>query len=336
MNSKFKFTFEFTSAFKITINLILLLTMSFTISGCKNPLEGFYKYVQNDGYLPYRFPLAKAGPGTLISGTPANPLVMIPSGSSKCFPKVEEALASGLIVDNPAALPSITHSMDLKAYTNFSLAQEGLDISAGAEFGLAKSVSMYTINPSVVTFDFSALREHYASISEECKNDLKNKHLVIEALKVEKVHFIFKDNKNSSFYAKMVLEKLINVGAGYDLSIMNEVELTVNTPMFIGLRLGKLDANGRVIAISNSIKKKNWYYTSIDKLKNSIFNTDIGTDTDTSALNGNSDVADNDNDNNVVGNDDDVNDINDTNDDGENNLDKAEGIVGGTSIRLIQ
>lgn len=263
--------------FKLCLNVLLPLLLLLSFSGCKNPLEGFYKYIQNDGFLPYRLPLQKAGPGTLIAGTPDNSLVMPPSGSSKCFPKVEDGIASGLIIEDPTAIPSITNSIDLKTYADFSLAQEGFDISAGAEFSLAKSVSMYAINPVIVSFDYSALREHFSTLSDECKVDLKNKHLVIEALKVDRLHFIFKDAKGSSFYAKLVLEKLIKVGAGYDLSIKNEVELAINSPMFIGLKLGKLDDQGRIVAFANSVKNKQWKYVSIargETAKEKVFDID--------------------------------------------------------------
>lgn len=258
--------------------LITLLLIVFATVGCNNPLVQYYKYVQNYKYLPLLNPMEHAGPGSFVAGKPDNTLIMPPSdiqkpGTQNCFPPYEQALKDGLVNESGTALATIKNSFETSAYANFSLDLKtqgiDLDVSAGAEFHLVKSISMEVVNPVIVSFDFFALRGHSVNMPTWCQDELKSSQLIIQGLKAEKIIFEFKNAAGTSMGIKgdAFINNLIkiNAGLGYKIAIENEVKLVFDKSLFIGMKLGKFDNNGRLKSVASTVNKNGWVFVPISK-----------------------------------------------------------------------
>ncbi|MBF0362957.1 MAG: hypothetical protein HQK49_18200 [Oligoflexia bacterium] len=254
--------------FGILTNILTISTLAFLTFGCNNPLTQYYKYVQNYKYLPFTLPVENYAPGSIVFGDVKDPTVMPPSDhEGSCFPLLEKAIKEGLLSVGATALPSITTSFEIKAYGNFDLSVQGFDVKAGAEFHIGKSVTMKVEDPKIVSFDYFALKSHINKMSADCQQELQKKQMVIQGLWASGARFIFKNSAGESLSAEFAAKEILKIGAGLGekVSYEKEVELVFKQPLFIGMKLGKFDKNGKLVAIASTIKKNQWVFVSVDK-----------------------------------------------------------------------
>ncbi len=209
-----------------------------------NPLHYLKREIKKSGYILFRTPLASAGTGTLVGGTPK--AMSIVADPQTCFPYVVDGQPSLIRKVEETNLGSIsqTTSFDGKVAVDLlKFMNTGNSIfTVGAGVNVVQSVVLEFEGAKIEYIDTILLLDFYQHhLSDSCKKILDSVGFIIQALRVDKMRYSFKDK--SGAYLKLDMEgisKILNINADIKYHIEKDYTLVIDTPKYIGYQLGRL------------------------------------------------------------------------------------------------
>jgi hypothetical protein len=251
-----------------------LLSLLFLLcSSCKEQLDYMNKEIIRTGHIPYSVPLQFAGPGTLIGGQP-NKLNLI-AAPETCFPSMIDGVPTNLKEIDSTSLPkrnylfNITGNMKIKVFDFLKTGNSVIRI--GTNFHVVQSMTLEMKGASVEYFDSVKLTQFYReSMSPLCKDYLDKVGFIIQALKVDKLIFEFKDAYGHGIELSMQnLENIVDIDFDVNWKVENKTQLIIETPKYIGYQLGSLQRkeDGMILYRATQTKKNKFVFKPIALFK---------------------------------------------------------------------
>ncbi len=234
-----------------------LLFLGLVLSGCGDPTEEFEKVITGQGYIPYKAPLAEAGVGSIVKGDPAN--MRLAARPQRCFPDNVGRHSTGLRWQQATALPNRYRNvtaginMDLSPLTRFAN-----PVLALFNFGRVKNVEISFERASVEYLDEIAFEIFYQGMSDLCREYLSDFPFIVQALKVDKMNFTFRDNWGAQMeLTPGLLGQLVSIEAGVNWRVERGMTLVIESPKYIGFQVAQLhDDSGRLQFYSNRLDRR--------------------------------------------------------------------------------
>ncbi len=237
-----------------TAKRFILFAASLLMVSCQKPGEVYEAIIMEQGFIPYRAPIASAGVGTLIKGN-ANQFLMF-ARADECFPQNLD-LSWFDAVDLPDSYKEF--SVDFNADLS-TLTQNGNPtIELKSTFKKVKTVDIKFGDGEIQTLNQVRFKKYYDSvISEDCKKYVTEIPFIVQALRVDKMSFTFKNESGGSIkLSSDNIDEIVKIHAGIEWSIKNNMTLEITSPKFIGYKMAKLrpQDEGLVRLMANRIDK---------------------------------------------------------------------------------
>lgn len=215
------------------------------ISGC-SPKNEYDRFILSEGYIPFQQPLADIGVGALLSGSPSQLRLISPPQT--CFPNIYKDVPTEIRQVTAADLPEIAKKISIEAGVDADfIASNGTPLfKLNTNFHSVKSLEVHVEGASIEYLDELMFADWVnSSMSSACKNYLiKGGSFIRQALRVDKMRFIFKDSVggNINITAENI-HQIIKLDAHVKWEISNDFSLTITTPKYIGYHLAKSSPN---------------------------------------------------------------------------------------------
>jgi len=250
-----------------------------TVVGCGDatPEDYLRADLLNLGFIPYESPLAQAGTGTLVGGSPYQMTLVAPPQT--CFPDKNPANNDLLRVVDETDLPSKATSFRVTGNARLglvdALSKGNAPLSVGVQFEKAQAIEFSYTRPKREYFDSVKLTSYYRdSMPSVCKDYLDKVGFITEAVKVDEMHFKFFSSNGTALDLSLVDPKsLLEVSLGTNWQVINKTELVVSTPKYIGYRMGRLmrSDNGVSLCRSSKVTKEGKYdFQCMDMFQGSV------------------------------------------------------------------
>ena len=236
---------------------ILFLTVP-ALNASANPLNFLKREIKKTGYILYRTPLSSAGTGTLVGGSPramsivADPQTCFPdlvNGHPMTFRKVEDTNLGSIHRRTSFEGKAV---VDLLKFMN--TANSIFIIKAGIDS--IQSVDLELEGAKIEYIDTVLLQDFYQNhMSVSCKKILNSVGFIIQALRVNKMKYTFKDQTgaNINLSTQGISQYFdLNVDVGYHIE--NDYTLVIDSPKYIGYQLGRLREDDQGVALYRSYK----------------------------------------------------------------------------------
>lgn len=248
--------------------LVLLVGLSL-LASCGSPVKILKDEIKKSGHLMYQNPIAHAGPGTLIGGSPKQ--MMYVASPQTCFSDSDE-LPVKLRQTTSIALPDIAKTINVSGNLNAELVNllgaGQSPIGIGTNFKRVKQISLSFEDVSLEYLDAIAVKYYYDNVMDQtCKDFLDQVGFIVQAIKVGKMKFEFTGSSGGKIaLSTPVLEEILKLGLGTEFSIENKYSLIIKTPKYLGYQLGQLRKkdNGFVFYRAVKEKKNRWVFESIN------------------------------------------------------------------------
>jgi hypothetical protein len=248
----------------------------FIISACNNPQQNYFKMIKNQGFMPFIAPTTNILPGSLYSPISTEQDLITVGPYDECFSP------QALRYDREIDLPSQTKKFKIKS--NIDLSQMTASGNPLFRFNYNSSiVSELNIEikggRTVMLNARAFARFFHSDLDDSCKYDLvkDGMYYISESLKVEQMKIIFTNSAGGKIEINSNnIDEFIELKAGVEWEISNNYELIVNSPKFIGYKLGKIEkVNNRIIMLeANSIDNGTFVFN-----KKYSFRSDLSNDT---------------------------------------------------------
>lgn len=232
--------------------------LGFFTAACGGMPEHFLKEELDElEYMAYPTPLTYAGVGTVVGGD-AESMDIVASPDS-CFPREIEGIDTELVKVDPTALPvrSTRFSVEGEAAANLvDVVNAGNPVfRGGVNFKRVYTIKLEFTEPKVEYIDQVNLARHYRdAMSRDCKDVLDRWGFIVQALHVEKMRFEFLDEKGVSISLNnFSINEIVKISPNISWKIENHTKLIIDTPKYIGYRLGQLKRSDRGIAMRRAV-----------------------------------------------------------------------------------
>ena len=255
-----------------TVNFLFLFLALPTLTASANPLSFLKTEIQKDGYILYATPLASAGTGTLVGGKPN--AMSIAADPQTCFPDTINGQSTLIRKVQDTTLGSIsqttsfdgTVAVDLLKFMN--TANPIFNINAG--FSTVSSVELSFEGAKIEYIDLILLEDFYKNhMRDDCKKMMNSVGFIIQALRVDKMKYEFKDSTGANIKLTMDgLSKYFNIDANIQYHIEQDYTLVIDTPKYIGYELGRLTEKDQGISLvrATSTFLNNYIFKSISNI----------------------------------------------------------------------
>ena len=249
------------SLLKRVLTRASVLCSTILVVNCGGMPENFLaEELERLRYIPYPTPLTYAGSGTIVGGS-AEAMDIVASPES-CFAKNIEGIDTELVKVDPTALPvrSRRFSVEGDAAVNLiDVVNNGNPLfGGGVNFKRVYQVKLEFTEPKVEYVDQVNLARHYQEgMSEECKNVLDRRGFITQALHVEKMVFEFADVKGAGIrLSNLSINEIVGISPKVSWRIEDHFKLVIDSPKYIGYRLGRLRKSdgGMVLKTSSQVK----------------------------------------------------------------------------------
>ncbi len=246
--------------FRVKGSLVGLISFATFLAGCGEPQQEFEKVIVDQGYIAYKAPLAEAGVGSIVKGEPAS--MRLAARPQRCFPDFVGPHPTGLRWQQATALPNryrrVTAglNMDLSPLTRFAN-----PVLALFNFNRVRQVEITFEKASVESLDEIAFEVFYSGLGELCREYLQSFPFIVQALKVDKMNFVFRDNVGVAVeLTPGLLGQLVSIEAGAQWRVERGMTLVVETPKYIGFQVAQLHENsGRLRYYANKLDRRGHY-----------------------------------------------------------------------------
>ncbi len=253
---------NFKSSLSTTTRLGTFVCLTMMLTACGNAQNFLDGIIEDKGYIPYNLPMASAGVGTIIKGSPS--ALNVVAHPQSCFPDKIGSQKTQLRWLSETDLPYINKKMEFGFNTDLSsllmLGSPLINLNLGYEF--AKKVELEFEGAAIEMLDQVRFFDHYSRMPDVCKLFVENYPIITQALRVNKMKFSFYNAQGVKIkLSPGMIGEIVNIGAGVNWSIENQYTLNINTPKYIGYQvsqMGKMDAQGAILRYhASELNRKN-------------------------------------------------------------------------------
>jgi hypothetical protein len=251
-------------------SLALVLSAGLLATGCDGPLLAFKDEIRRSGHIPFENPLAFASTGTLVGGTPDRLQLIAPPET--CFPSEVAGQPTRLrFVDNTAlprrsTMTTVGFSANVEVLGMLSTGNGG--IGAGVDFQHVDRMELAFDGVHIEYMDSIRLTQFYReSLGDLCKDYLDRVAFVVQAIQAEKTSFKFYSKDGGGIRLSMEnLKQFVDVSLDLRFEIINQLELVITTPKYLGYQLGKLQRSDQGLAFQRAsrVRDGRFLFESID------------------------------------------------------------------------
>lgn len=243
-----------------------LMLVILSLVACGDPRAYYDAAIKSQNFIPYKLPMESTRVGTVVRGN-ANEMYPV-ARPEKCFP--DFAGADSLRWTQSTVLPDqyrkIEFGFDVSANPILNAGSSTMNLKASAKY--VKTVSLEFGGASIEFLDESNFMDYYSeAMSASCKSLLAQYPFIGTGLRVESMRFQFKDATDVAINLTMMLPQIVQISAGVQYHVENNYTLVIDTPKYIGYRLGKLSTgkNGKLEILYASAAGKNgvWNFRSV-------------------------------------------------------------------------
>jgi hypothetical protein len=248
---------------------IFLLSCSST-----QPKETIEKVIMDKHFIPFTMPMPSSRVGTMIRGNKDE--IFLVARPEKCFPDIEDPNLS-LRWTQGTDLPSQFQRTEVNwgMQINDILNTGNATINLKANGYNIKTVQIEFQGASIEFLEEANFFSFYEDkMSDECRKLVKKYTFISQALRIEAMSFIFKDDRGGNIdISTGALEQIVNITAGVRWRLTNNYTLKIDTPKYIGYRVGKLFSEGNDLGIIHASRvddKGEWIFGEIKPLVNKL------------------------------------------------------------------
>lgn len=253
--------------------LCIALAAIAAVSCGKNPQSLLDAVIMEKNFIPYKLPMSDTRVGTVLRGN--NEEMYLVARPELCFPDLNgnDSLRWVQQTDIPAQYKRVEFGFNAGLNPVLGVGNQLLTFKASASY--AKTVQMEFKAATVEFLNESSFRRHYEQgMSPECKDLLSQYAFIGQGLRIESMSFTFRDAAGGNIDLTTKLNELVSFSANVRWYIENSYTLVIETPKYIGYRMGRLaraeGEEGRwYIAYASSVDKDgNWQFRNVDESAN--------------------------------------------------------------------
>ncbi len=240
------------------------LLISILLVGCQDPATEYFSRIEKLGFIPFRIPLGKVGPGTILRGKPSQ---LLPMGlPTRCFPDVWNGEPTELRWESDTDLPQTHYSAHLKFDASLNLITSVGTSPFTFKFNMEhiKKVDFEAKGASVEMIDQIQLHRFYQKeMDVACQDYLINYPFIVNGLFVKEMSFTFYTENNGKIEIDTdKIDELIDFSVDIEWHIEKDYKLVITSPKYIGYHLAQLreQDGGLVNQMSTTVDKKNDLY----------------------------------------------------------------------------
>lgn len=236
-----------------------LSLMIFALVGCADPLAMLDSEMARYGYIRYTTPMASAGTGTLIGGSPA--AMELVAHPSTCFPVIEATDADHKIRfrdDTTLPFKSVHFfvNTDLKVNVLKVMAAGAPSIKAGLKLNDAATMELEFQGVHVEYIDSVKLVDYYRNqMSSTCRQYLDKVGFVIQAIVTDSMRFaLYRSDGGQIQLTLDNINQYLDISVDTQWQIDQKASLVITTPKYIGYQLGQLRERDKGLSLRRASK----------------------------------------------------------------------------------
>lgn len=225
--------------------------------------------IKDKNFIPFELPMESTRVGTMIRGN-ANEMYLV-ARPEKCFPDFEgdDSLRWLQSTNLPQQYQKIEFSADVDVNAVLGIGNDTVKLK-----GNLHNVKTIEIQFKGAMVEFleegNFLRYYETTMSNECRNLLKQSPFIAQGLRIEAMSFIFKDDQKGEINLDGKVNEYVDIAAGVKWHIQNNYSLVIDTPKYIGYRMGKLEVSANektVLYASTTDEGGDWLFKRLDEIR---------------------------------------------------------------------
>lgn len=247
---------------------VITVVIFFLLSACGSPQSEFRKVINSFGYIAFELPMAETRVGTVVRGNARE--MYIVARPEQCFPDLPgyESLRWVQPTDLPDQYKKVT--LNFNADANATLGSGNAVLTFNTNVSYVKTVSITFKGAAVEFLNELNFQDFYMNqMSERCKSALSKYPFILQALHINEMEFVFKDEFGVEInLGAEAIKEIVKINAGVHWSVEQNYILKITTPKFIGYRLGTVDSHGVIVSQSAKTDSKGkWVFKPAQSTK---------------------------------------------------------------------
>lgn len=241
----------------------------FLASCSGNPRDILNSVIKDKAFIPYELPMPSTRVGTIFRGN-AKEMYLVAT-PEKCFPDPDPAYALRWVqaTDLPNEYHHVEFGFDAALNQLLNTGTVTLNLKASATY--VKTVEIEFAGASVEFLEEMSFDDYYRNrMPAACQTALLKYPFIGQALRVDKMKIVFKDQAGGSIDLKAKLSEVVDIGVGVKWKIENGSSLIIETPKYIGYRMAQLapsDDGGYEIQYATTTTDAGaWIFRSVEPM----------------------------------------------------------------------
>ena len=230
---------------------LIMGAVSMSLSACAGePKSLLDQLIKDKKFIPFEMPMESTRVGTLLRGN-AQEMYLV-ARPEKCFPDLEgENSLRWLQATNlPQQFQKIEFSANANADLNGLMGIGNDTVTFKANIQNVRTIEIQFKGALVEFLEEGNFLRHYGTeIGEECRRLLQYAPFIAQGLRIEAMSFVFRDEKKGEILLDGKVHEFVDIAAGVKWHIQNNYSLVVETPKYIGYRMGMLEMAGNQASI---------------------------------------------------------------------------------------
>ncbi len=225
--------------------------------------------IKEKNFIPFELPMESTRVGTMLRGN-ANEMYLV-ARPEKCFPDLEgdDSLRWLQSTTLPQQYQRIEFSANVDVNAVLGIGNDTVKVKS--QLHNVKTIEIQ-FKGAMVEFleEGNFLRYHDAMMSQECRNLLKQSPFIAQGLRIESMRFVFKDEQKGEINLIGKVQEYVDIAAGVKWHIEDNYSLIIETPKYIGYRMGKLETVGdakSILYASTTNGDGEWLFKRLDEIR---------------------------------------------------------------------
>lgn len=248
--------------------IIAPLVCGLTLAACSPPQSYFETFIESKNFIPFKLPMSSTRVGTILRGN--NSEIYLVARPETCFPDLLPPLRWVQETDLPSQYSDLQLEFNSNLNSVLNLGNSQVQLNGSAKF--VKTVELQFSGATIEYLDESAFFQHMENhVSEQCRSLIHQYPFIGQALRIESMRFVFRDERGASIDLEARLDEIVDISAEARWSLENRYTLLIESPKFIGYRMAKLK-EGILLYASKTDKNDQWIFENPDQhLLNGLF-----------------------------------------------------------------
>lgn len=250
---------------KLKIAIISSLIMLSSCGPQNDPKEILFSLVESFHFIPFELPMATTRVGTVIKGD--SKAIYLVARPEKCFPDLPGMDSMRFV--NDVSLPSQYKKFELTYNVGagglFSTGNVNINFKANGYH--IQTVQLEFQGATVEQLEESNFIKYYLTdMTPECRKIVEKNPFISQGLRIESMQLIFKDDKGGTININGIVDQVVDISANVNWRVIDNYTLKIDTPKYIGYRVGLMRGTGETATIVNASTiddKGGWVFDEI-------------------------------------------------------------------------